>query len=244
MNKNNWWLRKVKNLTLFLMMGLSVAANAGLFGFGAVTWKEEVLLHDGRKIIAKRSQSYGGWHEIGQSGTIKEQEISFTVPGANKVITFKSEFSEDIGRANFGLVALHILETTPYIVTVPNLCLSYNKWGRPNPPYVIFRHDGKEWQRVTLAELPIEFKDINLVVNSKGEERITTAQSVVPSDQVRKLNGELTQKEYKTILREPVKDEGPEGCPEMIRIKDGWVSPGGSKAPPFKTPENKSSANK
>lgn len=221
MNENNWWLRKIKNISLFLMMGFSITANAGLFGFDSVTWKEEVLLHDGQKIIVERSQSYGGRHEIGQSQPVKEQEISFTVPGTNKAIIFKSEFSEDVGRANFKLVALHIINGTPYIVTVPNLCLSYNKWGRPNPPYVIFKHENNEWKRIALPDLPMEFNDINLVVNNKGEERITTAQSIVSAELVRKLNGELTQKEYKTILREPY-PTAMAGCGELIRTNHGW----------------------
>lgn len=211
---------------LFLMMGASMSADAGLFGFGGTSWKEEVLLHDGSKIIVKRSQSYGGRHEVGQSQPIKEQEITFTVPSTNKTLTFKSEYGEDIGRANFKLLALHILNGTPYLVVEPNLCLSYNKWGRPNPPYVFFKHDGKAWQRIPLAEFPAEFKEINLVVNSKGEEKIITAQPIVTAELVKKLNGELTQPEFKTILREEVKGgEGmPGGCMEEIRTGDGWMS--------------------
>jgi hypothetical protein len=200
-------LKRITKLGLLLMMGVSMGADAGLFGLGGTSWKEEVLLHDGQKIIVKRSQSYGGLHEIGQSSPIKEQDITFTVPNTNKTLTFKSEYSEDVGRANFKLLALHILNGTPYIVVEPNLCLSYNKWGRPNPPYVFFKHDGKAWQRIPLTEFPPEFKEINLVVNSKGEERIITDQSIVTAELVKKLNGELTQPEFKTILREPVKPE-------------------------------------
>lgn len=47
---------------------------------------------------------------------------------------------------------------TPYIVAEPNLCRAYNKWGRPNPPYIFFRFDGKDWKRIPLSELPIEFR--------------------------------------------------------------------------------------
>jgi hypothetical protein len=41
-------------------------AEAGLFGIGGDSWKEDVLLHDGKKLIVERSQTYGGRHEIGQ----------------------------------------------------------------------------------------------------------------------------------------------------------------------------------
>lgn len=176
-----------------------------------VGWKEEVLLHDGSKIIVERSQSYGGRHEIGQRSPIKEREITFTVPITNKTVTFKSEYSEDVGRANLNLLALHVLNGTPYIVAEPNLCLAYNKWGRPNPPYVFFKHDGEVWRRIPLSDFPVEFKEINLVVETKNEEKILTANPIVTAELVRKLNGELEQPQYKTILREALPKEG---CPQ------------------------------
>ncbi|MEC4889725.1 MAG: hypothetical protein RI101_06645 [Nitrospira sp.] len=219
MNDRQGLLRLGQAICLVVIMGISGSAWAGFLGFGDPSWQEEVLLHDGSKIIVNRSQSYGGRHEIGQSAPIKEQTLTFTLPNTSTTIVFKSEYGEDIGRANFELLALHILNGTPYIVTAPNLCLSYNKWGRPNPPYVIFRYDSKAWTRIALEELPTEFKDINLVVNSKGKEKILTAQSIVTAELVKKLNGELEQPEYKTILREPLVGER---CPQY---------PSGPKAP-------------
>ncbi|MBI5317276.1 MAG: hypothetical protein HZB34_15050 [Nitrospirae bacterium] len=201
-------------------------ADAGLFGFGDPSWKEEVLLHDGSKMVVERSQSYGGRHEIGQSSPIKEQTITFTLPNTSTTIEFKSEYGEDIGRANFELLALHILNGTPYIVTAPNLCPSYIKWGRPNPPYVFFQYESKAWKRITLEELPTEFKDINLVVNSKGKEKILTTQSIVTAELVKKLNGELEQPEYKTILREMVKQGlGATGCPIPTTATGKLIAP-------------------
>src|SRR3990167_9349098 len=96
----NGMLKRITKLGLYLMIGVTMNACSA-----TTTWKEEVLLHDGGKIIVKRSQSYGGRHEIGQTPPIKEQEITFTVPTNNKTLTFKSEYGEDIGRANFKLLA-------------------------------------------------------------------------------------------------------------------------------------------
>lgn len=226
---NNGMMKQIAKLGMLLIMGVSMSAGAGIFGFGGDSWKEEVLLHDGQKIIVKRYQSYGGRHEIGQSGSIKEQEITFTLPNTSKTFTFKSEYSDDIGGRNFELLALHILSGTPYIVARPWLCLAENKWGRPNPPYVIFKHNGNEWQRIPLSVLPSVFKDINLVVNSGGveEKEKITSQPIVSAELVKKLNGELTQPEYHTILREPVKRVGPVGCSEMIYDgKGGWHGTG------------------
>lgn len=197
---------KIRTLTLFLAgLGFCCAAYAGLLGFGGTSWKEEVLLRDGSKIVVERTQTYGGSREIGQPKPVKEHSVTFSIPGSSSRITWKSEYGEDIKNTNFKLLALHVLNKTPYIVAVPALCLSYNKWGRPNPPYVIFKYEGKEWKRISLQELPIEFKEINLVIATLADEKIVAAQSLVSAELVKKLNGSLEQPEYHSILREPVK---------------------------------------
>ena len=227
MKANHGMLKQITKLGLILMMGVSMSADAGLFGFGGDSWKEEVLLHDGSKIIAKRSLSYGGRREIGQGAPIKEQDISFTLPNASQAITWKSEYSEDVGRANFNLLALHILNGTPYVVASPNLCLSYNKWGRPNPPYVFFKYDGKAWQRIPLSELPIEFKTLNVAIYLGSQDvDLMVKEGLVSADTIKRRNGELTQPEYKTILREALANYG-KSCGEMIYDGNGgWIGIG------------------
>jgi hypothetical protein len=190
---------------VILAMGASMNANAGLFGLGGTSWKEEVLLHDGSKIIVKRSQTYRGRHEIGQSTPVGEHTIRFELPTTGKQIEWTSEYGEDLGRTNFNLLALHILGGVPYLVVEPNLCLAYNKHGRPNPPYVIFKHDGKGWQRIQLSVLPTEFKTINLIVNNGREEDIEKAAKPlghVTAEGVQAFNSALTQPEYRAIVRE------------------------------------------
>ena len=167
--------------------------------FGVTRWKEEVLLHDGSKIIVERTESYGGRREIGQSAPIREQEITFSIDHLNRKVSFKSEYSEDIGRANFNLLALHFLNGIPYIVAEPNLCLSYNKWDRPNPDYVIFKYDEKSWNRIALRDFPVEFSEINLVASTKTNIKTIATQSVVSAELVKRLNSSLSQPEYKSI---------------------------------------------
>lgn len=201
------WQKRIVKLGLILMMGGGMSADAGFLGFGGTSWKEEVLLHDGSKIIIKRSQSRGGSHEIGQPPPVKEHTISFTLPNSSKTITWTSEYGADVGRSNFDLLAVHVLNGTPYIVASPNLCLSYNKWGRPNPPYVFFKYDGKDWQRITLSEFPAEFKTINVAVSTLGDEDILTSLGFVSAEKIKELNSDYKQPEYKTILREPLANE-------------------------------------
>lgn len=209
-------------------IGQIVMVAAGLSACGD-HWKEEVLLHDGRKIVVDRSQAYGGRHEIGQRPPIMEQELSFSMPGNGTRLNFKNEYGKDIGRANFKLLALHILNGTPYVIAEPNLCLSYNKWGRPNPPYVIFKHDGKDWQRIQLKELPTEFADINLVVETKAEAKRLPWLFPTSVEFIKKLNSSLSQPEFKTILREPLAQKRiNDMCEERVFYKGSWIGPGDS----------------
>lgn len=212
-----------------VIASFSLNACAGLFGLGGDNWKEEVQLHDGRKIIIKRSQTYGGRVEPGQGGTTKEHTISFELPQSGRTVTWKSEYGPELGRTNFNALALHLQGDTPYLIVEPNLCLSYNKWGRPNPPYVIFRYDGHGWQRIELAELPAEFKRINLIVNDSRQRDIERASSqlgYVQAESVDSINRSLTQPEYKVILREPYATASGD-CSEMIPTVDGgWLGLG------------------
>lgn len=220
----------VLRLVLASLALVSLAACAGPSETGAFSWKEEVLLHDGSKIIVERSQTYGGSHELGQSSPVKEHTFKFTLPGSSQAVTWVSEYGEDIGRTNFNLLALHILNGTPYIVASPNLILSYNKWGRPNPPYVFFKYDGRAWQRIPLSEFPAEFKAINLIVNNGREEdigRLMSKRGYVLAEDVSKLNSSLTQSEYRTIQRVPLErwNDRPAGSNsgKMVRTEEGWV---------------------
>lgn len=204
-----------------LLTALAVLlAGCATLGIGG-SWREEVELHDGRKIVVHRSQTYGGLHEINQSSPIRTQQIDFTVPEMGRRYHFESEYSEDVGRANLKIIALHIKDGVPYLVTTPNLCLAYNKWGRPNPPYVIFKHDGSQWQRIALSELPAEFKTINLVVETKNNEPSTGMVGVRSAAEVREINKGTRAREFKEILRAPMA-ETPGSCTRMIRLRGGW----------------------
>lgn len=169
-----------------------------------VSWQEEVVLHDGSKIMVDRSQSYGGRRELGQSPPIKEQTISFTIPNTNEYISWKNEYGDDIKRANFTPLALHILNRVPYIISTTTSCLSYNKWGRPNPPYVIFKFHSKVWQRISQEELPIELDSINLVITTKSNEKVLLDESPINPVVMKEMNRDINQPELNGILRKPV----------------------------------------
>lgn len=214
--------RIVMMLYAFITASTLLAPTANAFeflGFGRASWEEEVLLHDQSKLVITRSQSYGGRHEIGQSSPIKEHFVSFVLPVSKRAYTWVSEYGDDVGRTNFNLIAVHVLGDVPYVIAEPNLCYSYGKWGRPNPPYVIFRHDGTNWKRIPLAELPLEFHTINVAVAmpwdirdgrvSFDKGRFLSAQSISAR------NKGSRRSEHQQILRGPLpmNSGGHTSCP-------------------------------
>src|SRR5262245_48382139 len=161
MSNQKLLLRIFSAVCLILIWGKGAHATTSTF-----TWKEEVLLHDGSRIIVERTVERGGRHEIGQKPPYKEQSLVFTMPGPDQQVTWEDKFGKDLGSANFLPMLLDIRKDVAYLVVSPMGCASYNKWGRPNPPYVIFKYDGKMWQRIPLQELPAEIKVPNLIFSS------------------------------------------------------------------------------
>lgn len=224
MKANQPWLTRITKLGFLLMMGASMSAEAGLFGFGGDSWKEEALQPDGSKIVVERSVARKGRHEIGQRPAIGNQSLTFAMPGTKQQVTWEDTYSEDVGNGNFSPMLLGVLQGKAYVLASPTGCLSYNKWGRPNPPYVVFRYEGKEWKRIALADLPAEFKLPNLIISSPDDEVEKSGKRFITAEMVGRMNQGFGRPEYKTLLREAYKGAGG-GCEELIRYKGHWIMP-------------------
>lgn len=111
-----------------------------------------------------------------------------------------------------------------YLVAKPMGCLSYNKWGRPNPPYVIFRFEDKEWERVSLRELPKETKAPNLISSSPDTEVERLGKRYVDAETIQRFTNEIRQPENKAILREPLPGIGEQCRVEYSNGKGTWLS--------------------
>ena len=216
--------QRIAAISLAILGGSMSACATGLAG--GTSWKEEVRLHDGQKIIVERSVERGGRHEIGQLPAYREQSITFKLPATGQRVTWEDTYSEDIGTANFLPMLLDIDGNTPYLVASPMGCLSYNKWGRPNPPYVIFKYQGKEWQRIPLQQLPTEIKTPNMIFSMPDIEVEKLGKNFVSAEMIQAITARYRQPEYKTIVREPLpKGQINRMCMEMLPYKGSWVMP-------------------
>ena len=222
------WLCQTTCLVVVVFVG--GIAEAGLLGLSGDSWQEEVLLHDGRKMVVERKVERGGRHEVGQKPPYKEQRLSFTMPGTTQTVTWEDHYSDDLGQANFLPMALDIVGGTPYLVVYPMGCLSYNKWGRPNPPYVVFQYKDKEWTRIPMEQLPVAITTLNVLFSEPDVQVERLKTRFITAEMIKGVVQGYKQPEFKTLLREAVKPGtlGSTNCEEMIHYKCGWISPQGT----------------
>ncbi len=189
------------------------------------SWKEEVLLHDGRTLIVERSQIYGGYPTIeSREREVLNEEWTFRTPDGERKIVWKSDFRRPPEGDSLMLLQLNFLDGVPYVAATPAGCLAYNHWKRPNPPYVFFKYDGKAWKQIPLAEFPAVFMESNVVVGGRmnPEKQSGTTLSVSTI----KEENRLLEPYLRTILREPLSAQRiNEMCEERVLYKGSWILP-------------------
>jgi hypothetical protein len=211
-------------LAVGLIVALTACAGAGALGMGGDTWQEEVLLHDGRKMVVERYTLRGGRHEVGQKGDYIAQTMRFTPPGSSKAIEWQDQRSADLGNSSFLPMAVEVVRGTPYIVANTMGCLAYNKWGRPNPPYVVFKHEANTWQRIALTDLPPEVKTPNLVQSMPDLIAAQEPGRFVTAARIAQIVADYRDPKYRTILREAMSDGGSSCRLQFSNGKGLWLS--------------------
>lgn len=227
---------------LLLMLGVSMGAGAGLFGH-TKGWKEEVQLRDGRLLLIERSFNLGGYSTLdARERRPLDETITFASPESNQKVVWKTAFDDRSPEPNsLGPLLLDIVGGVPYLATSPAGCIAYNKWGRPNPPYVLFKYRNDAWQQIPMKEFPLELVDANLM--SMPASSLLKSYYNVEAAKAQRQDGNVS--EYaKTIFHEPIRSAG-EDCPEMIRKGNGgwdgigWFSEQPSKEACLKYCERK-----
>jgi hypothetical protein len=203
----------------------------------SASWTEEVLLHDSTKMMIERSQTYGNRPSLDSTErTVVEERWSFEAPGTGKKISWSTGFDQPPATSGLMLMQVNFANGAPYIATSPAGTLAYNHWGRPNPPYVFFKHDGSAWQRVTLAEFPAQFVESNVVVGGRPNPQGLDGKTLTIA-QVKEANRPLDTY-LRQVVRQPItQGDGVWISPVMVYDgKGAWSSPGGFAAPAPRQP--------
>lgn len=214
------WLKQIMELGLLLMIGVSMNAYSA-----TMSWKEEVVLHDGQVVVVERFYNLGGYPALdSHNRSPLDETITFALPGSNKKISWKTEYRNDLPEPNsLGALLLDVVGGIPYLATSPAGCIAYNKWERPNPPYVLFKYVNDEWKRIPLEEFPAELVHANLM--SRPDSR--GLKSYYSVTQVKEqMSGRRTADYAKTILRETLPQARiNEMCEERVFYKGSWILP-------------------
>jgi len=212
MRTDHLWLKQITKLGFLLMMGVSMSACSK-------GWQEEVLLHDGRVLLVERSYNLGGYPTLdARERRLLDETITFTLPESKQKVVWKTEFDDRSPEPNsLGSLLLDIVGGVPYLATSPAGCIAYNKWGRPNPPYILFKYVNAAWQQIPLKEFPAELVEANLM--NMPDSRLLKPYYTVAAVKAKLADGNISAY-AKTILREAF-PTGNMGCGEMIRTGDG-----------------------
>lgn len=209
-----------------MLLGLSMSANA--FFERTEGWKEEVALHDGSKLIVKRTHTFASFTGIGhQRPAIIGKTIEFVIPGTSKTIAWQNNKSQRF----LSLLALDFTDGVPYLVTNTGDCPTHNEFGRPNPPYLFYKldFDSSQWNRITVEEFPSGF-DTNLIIDTKSINEATWEEEsrlgFISAATGHKLNVPLPAY-LRHIVRTPITygRGGPSTCPIMDNCFQGSCTP-------------------
>ena len=222
---------KQRSVAVALMLCAVSSCALAFLGLGnSMSWKEEVLLHDGSILVLERHYNLGGRPTLdSRERAAIDETVTFTLPGTNKAVSWKTDFRDSIPEPNgLNLLLVDIVGGMPYIATYPVGCIAYNKWKRPNPQYIVFKYEGGNWKHISLEEFPKELAMTNVIVGRPPGDLLKPFYKVAD---VQERNYYLPP-EYKAILREPVKGAGA-NCGEMVYDgHGGWIGIGWFKKQP------------
>lgn len=199
---------------LSALLSAGFALNACGRGGKTLEWKQEASLHDGRVIVVDRIAKQTG--KIFPENTVIEYEktLSFTHPDTGVRIGWTLP-------KGTGAWMLDFDGGYPYLVLRTSSVADYNHWDCPNPPWMAYRYESGQWQRIAQEQLPARFVKPNLLHGARTDEHATT-------------DGLYTVKEMeaymlkidpprRVISREKISPIG-EGCHESVLIKQGRQS--------------------
>jgi hypothetical protein len=125
---------------------------------GPFDWKEEILLHDGRKVVVDRVDTYGGSREPSQAEpNTKDRTIRFADPSDPK----KTYSHKITGSSNY--LMLDFYEGKPWLIVRVGPFSTDTRC--PIGTYDTYSWDGQQWVQRSFKERPKPFIKPNMATS-------------------------------------------------------------------------------
>jgi hypothetical protein len=167
---------------------LSTVLLAGCAG-GIRHWQEQVILPDGRELIVERSHTLGNRfdreiaaYNAGPSATA--YTVTVPLPDGGKAV-WQAEHKDMIP------IAVAIEDKTAFVLATPFNCRAYAKYGRPIPPFFVFKSLNGQWQRTGIEEFPKTIGEANLMIDTSGQRSANEIEKGLVSAKVIKYENEI-----------------------------------------------------
>lgn len=208
-NLNRRLLKVFKRLIVLLVAGIAMHA-CGESG-KTLSWRQEVLLSDGRVIVMDRVSKQTG--KIFPENTVIEYEksLAFAHPDTGERISWTLP-------KGTGAWMLDFDGGYPYLVLRTSSVADYNNWDCPNPPWLVFRFESGLWQRIGQERLPARFVKPNLLHGARTDE-LATADGLYTVKEMEAYFRKIDP-QRRVISREKVSPIG-EGCDEDVLVRLG-----------------------
>jgi hypothetical protein len=180
--------RKMKAILNHLVaLVLLALGGCGVIGGGVRQWQEEVALPDGKTIVVERSHVLGSTldRELSSMNAppgAKSYAISIPLPNGGQA-KWEAENKDMIP------MALSVAGEGVQILASPSDCAAYSRFGRPVPPFLIFRYDNGHWVRATIDQFPSAIAEANLMISTSTQDAVDEiGKGLVTARAVKRLN--------------------------------------------------------
>lgn len=185
------------SMKITVLLALVAAFILAGCGDERIRWKQEVRLQDGRTLMVNRvSQVTGKRFPEGGNYDVY-QSLAFTHPDTSETIAWAPP-------EHTGPVMLDLDGPNVYYVVEAITVGDYNRIGCPNPPYLVYRYAGKQWQQIHIDDMPARFVERNVQRRSMEDTNAIADRLVTAAEYHAHMHDSRIRKERREISRKKI----------------------------------------
>lgn len=152
-------MKKLKQILNRITLGLMLAAVPLVGGCSdnTITWTEDVKLLDGRVITVTQKNRV-------------EEDVSREFWLIFKLAEFDDK--EIVWHESLMPLVLNVYQGSLYVISNPFTEREFRQYGKPNPPYLGYRYEAGQWQRIPFNEIPEAIYDTNMYFDNMAVYRL------------------------------------------------------------------------